>query len=32
LAQILDSIQVLANSVKKHDYNNLIFEVHANKS
>ncbi len=24
--------QVLASSVKKHDYNNLAFEVHANKS
>ncbi len=26
------SIQGLANSFKKHNYNNLTFEVHANKS
>jgi hypothetical protein len=25
-------IQVLANSLKEHDYNNLAFEVYANKS
>jgi hypothetical protein len=30
--QILGPIQVLASSLKKHDYNNLTFEVHANKS
>jgi hypothetical protein len=28
---ILGPIQVLANNLKKHDYNNLTFEVHANK-
>jgi hypothetical protein len=32
LSQILGPIQVLASIFKKHDYNNLIFEVHANKS
>jgi hypothetical protein len=32
LPQILGPIQVLANNFKKHDYNNLAFEVHANKS
>jgi hypothetical protein len=31
LPQILGPIQVLASSLKKHDYNNLAFEVHANK-
>ncbi len=29
LPQILGPIQVLANNLKKHDYNNLAFEVHA---
>jgi hypothetical protein len=24
--------QVLASSLKKHDYNNLAFEVHVNKN
>jgi len=28
LPKILGPIQVLINSVKKHDYNNLIFEIH----
>jgi len=32
LSQILGPIQVFASSVKKHDYNNLAFEIHANKS
>ncbi len=32
LPQILVPIQVLATRFKKHDYNNLAFEVHANKS
>jgi hypothetical protein len=32
LPQILSPIQVLANSLKEHDYNNLPFEIHANKS
>jgi hypothetical protein len=32
LPQISGPIQVLANSLKKHDYNDLAFEVHANKS
>jgi hypothetical protein len=32
LPQNLGPIQVLASSVKKHDYNNLAFEIHANKS
>jgi hypothetical protein len=32
LPQILSPIQVLANNVKKHDYNNLAFEVYAKKS
>jgi hypothetical protein len=32
LSQILGPIQVLVNSVKKHDYNNLAFEVHVNTS
>ncbi len=32
LPQILGPIQVLASSLKNHDYNNLTFEVHANKS
>jgi hypothetical protein len=32
LPQILNPIQVFATSFKKHDYNNLAFEVHANKS
>jgi hypothetical protein len=32
LAQILGPIQVLASSLKNHDYNNLDFEVHANHS
>jgi hypothetical protein len=29
LPQILGPIQILASSFKKHDYNNLAFEVHA---
>jgi hypothetical protein len=32
LPQILSLIQVLASSLKNHDYNNLAFEVHENKS
>jgi hypothetical protein len=32
LPQILGLIQVLASSLKKHDYNNLAFEVCVNKS
>jgi hypothetical protein len=32
LTQILGPIQVLTSNLKKHDYNNLTFEVHANKS
>jgi len=32
LPQILGPIQVLASSLEKHDYNDLAFEVHANKS
>jgi hypothetical protein len=32
LPQILGPIQVLTNSLKKHDYNNLTFEFHMNKS
>jgi hypothetical protein len=32
LSQILGPIQVPAIALKKHDYNNLIFEIHANKS
>jgi hypothetical protein len=32
LPQILGPIQVLASSFKKHDYNSLYFEVHANNS
>jgi hypothetical protein len=32
LPQILGPIQVLANSLKQHDYNNLAFEVYVNKS
>jgi len=32
LPQILDPIQVLGSSLKKHDYNNLAFEIHANKT
>jgi hypothetical protein len=31
LPQILGPTQVLASSVKNHDYNNLAFEVHAKK-
>jgi hypothetical protein len=31
LPQILGSIQVLASSLKKHDYNNLTFEIHATR-
>jgi hypothetical protein len=30
--QSLGPIQVLVSSLKKHDYNSLAFEVHANKS
>ncbi len=30
--QVLGPIQVLASSLKKHDYNNLTFEVHVNKN
>jgi hypothetical protein len=32
LPQILGPIQILVNSLKKHDYKNLPWEVHANKS
>jgi hypothetical protein len=32
LPQILSPIQVLASRLKNHDYNNLAFELHANKS
>jgi hypothetical protein len=32
LSQTLGLIQVLASSLKSHDYNNIAFEVHANKS
>jgi hypothetical protein len=32
LPQILGPIQVLASGLKKHDYNNLAFEVHVNKN
>jgi hypothetical protein len=32
LPQSLGPIQVLANSFKKHDYNNLAFEVHEKKN
>jgi hypothetical protein len=32
MPQILGLFQVLASSVNKHDYKNLAFEVHANKS
>jgi hypothetical protein len=32
LSQILSPIQEFASSVKKNDYNNLAFEVHANNS
>jgi hypothetical protein len=32
LSQILSLIQVRVSSFKKHDYNNLDFEVHANNS
>jgi hypothetical protein len=28
----LGPIQVLASTLKKHDFNNLAFEVHENKS
>jgi hypothetical protein len=31
LPQISGLIQVLASSLRKHDYNNLAFEVHATK-
>jgi len=31
LAQILGLFQVLASKLKKYNYNNLTFEVHANK-
>jgi hypothetical protein len=31
LSQILSLIQVLTSNYKKHDYNNLTFEVHAKK-
>ncbi len=30
--KFLGSIQIFASSVKKHEYNNLAFEIHANKS
>jgi hypothetical protein len=30
--QILSLIQVIESSLWKHDYNNLAFEVHANKN
>jgi hypothetical protein len=32
LSQILGLIEVFASSLKKRDYNNLVFEVHANKN
>jgi len=32
MPQILGLFQVLTSSVNKHDYKNLAFEVHANKS
>jgi hypothetical protein len=32
LLQILSPIQVFVSSFQKYDYNNLTFEVHANKS
>jgi MFS-type transporter involved in bile tolerance (Atg22 family) len=32
LPQILGQIQILTSVLKKHDYDNLVFEVHANKS
>jgi hypothetical protein len=32
LPHILGLIQVFASSLKKHDYNNLAFEVHASKN
>jgi len=32
LPEILGPIQVLESSFLKHDYNNLTFEVHANKN
>jgi hypothetical protein len=32
LPQILGPIQVIASRLEKHDYNHLLFEVHANKS
>jgi hypothetical protein len=28
----LDPIQILTSTLENHDYNNLTFEVHANKS
>jgi len=31
-SQILGPIQVLVNSVKIYDYNNIAFEVYANKN
>jgi hypothetical protein len=31
LPQIVGLIQIFASSLNTHDYNNLIFEVHANK-
>jgi hypothetical protein len=30
--QILGLIQVIESSLRKHDYNNLALEVHANKN
>jgi hypothetical protein len=32
LSQILSLIQIFASSLKTHDYNNLTFEIHANKN
>jgi len=32
LPQILGPIQIFASRLRKHDYNNLAFEVHANKN
>jgi len=32
MPQNLGPIQVLASSGKKHDYNNLAFEIHANNN
>jgi hypothetical protein len=31
LSQVLGPIHVLASSFKKHDYNNLTFEIHSTR-